>query len=66
VSSSFSRASAGRADRRAHRLIVRVFNFVVVIAAAWMIAINAAFYVAVIREFAPELFGTITRLLARG
>jgi len=43
-----------------------VFNFVVVIAAAWMIAINAAFYVAVIREFAPELFGTITRLLALG
>jgi hypothetical protein len=66
VNSSFSTASAGRADWRAHRLIVRVFNFVIVIAATWMIAINAGFYLAIIREFAPELFGTISRLLSLG
>jgi hypothetical protein len=55
-----------RADWQAHLTILRAFNTVVAIGGTWMLVINLAFYVVVVREFAPELFSTIGRVLTGG
>ncbi|MFN0072781.1 MAG: hypothetical protein ACKVVP_14955 [Chloroflexota bacterium] len=44
---------------------MRIFSTVVGLAIGWIVAINAAFYLAVLREFAPELVQTMLRVIAR-
>jgi hypothetical protein len=43
---------------------MRVWRTVIGLAIAWVTAINVAFLAAVVKEFAPELFGTIMRVLS--
>jgi hypothetical protein len=66
VSIPFPGTSASRADWTAHRDVVRVWRVVITFAAAWVTAINLAFFTAVLREFAPEFLSTITRVISGG
>jgi hypothetical protein len=66
VSRSLPGTPANRADWIAHRLIIRVWHTMTGLGAVWLVAINVAFFTAVLREFAPELLATVTRVLARG
>ena len=64
MSSSFIGGSVARADWQAHQAVIRVWRIVIGVAIAWVTMINVAFFSAVLREFAPELLGTILRFLS--